>query len=84
MIFEVVLPGEIVVTTIDRTLKLGGMLSSKSTGPEGVDGSNLGLRVLAEDLSDLTFVNGPARAGHLDPVFAYRVRVTLAPSQAEV
>jgi hypothetical protein len=79
-----VLPREIVATTNDGTFEFGGVLSPESTGLEGVDGGNLGLWVLAEDLSDVTFVNGMARAGHMNPVFAHRVRVTLAPSQIEV
>jgi hypothetical protein len=38
--------------------------------------------VLAEDLSDVTFLDGSA--GYLDPVLAHRIRVTLERSQIEV
>jgi hypothetical protein len=81
--FEVVLPREIVATATDVTFEFSGMLPPESTGSEGVDSSNLGLWILAEDLSDVTFLNGMARAGHLNPVFAHRLWVTLAFSQIE-
>ena len=73
--FEVVLPREIVTTTIDGTFEFGGIRSPESTGHEGVWGSNRGLWMLAEDFPYVTFINGMAGAGHLNPVFAHRVRI---------
>lgn len=78
------LPREVVATIIDGTLEFCRMLSPESTGSECVDSGNFSLRVLAEDLSDFTFCNGTTRAGDFNPVFAYRVWVILASSQAEV
>jgi len=82
--FEVVLPREVVATTVDGTFELSGVLSPESTGPEGVVGGNLGLWVLAEDLPDVAFLDRAAGAGQMNPVFTHRIRATLAPSKIEV